>query len=68
MILVQLKSKEDPIMKVWIVTVTCDEMCPSYMIDGVYCSEQKAKEAKESLLCENPEMDLDIDIEEHEVY
>ena len=55
-------------MKVWIVTVTCDEMFPSYMIDGVYCSEQKAKEAKESLLCENPEMDLDIDIEEHEVY
>ncbi len=57
-------------MKVWIVTVTCDEMSPSYMIDGVYGSEQKAKEAKESLLCENPEMDLDIDIdiEEHEVY
>ena len=56
------------IMKVWIVTVNCDEMSPSYIIDGVYGSEQKAKEAKEQLLCENPEMDFDIDIEEHEVY
>lgn len=55
-------------MKVWIVTVTCDEMSPSFMIDGVYSTEQKAKEAKEQLLCENPEMDFDIDIEEHEVY
>ena len=55
-------------MKVWIVIVNCDEMSPSYEIDGVYSSEQKAKEAKESLLCENPEMDLDIEIEEHEVY
>lgn len=55
------------IMKVWIVIVNCDEMSPSYEIDGVYGSEQKAKEAKEQLLCENPEMDLDIEILEHEV-
>ena len=54
-------------MKVWIVTVLCNEMSPSYMIDGVYSSEQKAKEAKENLLCENPEMDFDIDIDEYEV-
>lgn len=56
------------IMKVWIVTVTCSEMSPSYLIDGVYSSEQKAKEAKEILLRENPEMELDIDIVEHKVY
>ena len=55
-------------MKVWIVIVNCDEMSPSYEIDGVYGSEQKAKEAKEQLLCENPEMDLDIEISEHEVH
>ena len=54
-------------MKVWIVTVECNEMSPSYMIDGVYSSEQKAKEAKESLLYENPEMDLDVEISEYEV-
>jgi hypothetical protein len=54
-------------MKVWIVTVNCDEMSPSFTIDGVYGSEQKAKEAKESLLCENPDMDLDIEILETKV-
>lgn len=54
-------------MKVWIVTVECDEMSPSFTIDGVYSSEQKAKEAKESLLCENPEMDFDVEISEYEV-
>ena len=54
-------------MKVWIVIVECDEMSPSYTIDGVYSSEQKAKEAKEQLLCENPEMDFDIEILETNV-
>lgn len=55
-------------MKVYIVTIECDEMSPSFMIDGVYSTEQKAKDAKEQLLCENPEMDFDIEILEQEVY
>lgn len=54
-------------MKVWIIVVECDEMSPSFTIDGTYSSEQKAKEAKESLLCENPDMDFDITILETEV-
>lgn len=55
-------------MKVWIVTIECDEMSPSFLIDGVYSTEQKAKEAREQLYHKNPEMDFSVEIEEHEVY
>lgn len=55
-------------MKVWIVVIECDEMSPSFDIDGVYGTEQKAKEARETLLRENPNMDLEITIQEREVY
>lgn len=54
--------------KIWIVTVECPEMSPSFTIDGVYSTKQKAEKARETLYRENPEMDLDIDITETVIY
>jgi len=52
-------------MRVWILISECDEMSPSFAIEGVYSTKQKAEKERETILRENPEMDLSVTIVEN---
>lgn len=55
-------------MKVWVVIIQCDEMSPSYEIAGIFGTEQKAKDEITKIYDENPDMDIYVSIEDHDVY